>query len=163
MSPSWLAAWKSSWWGEQINITHFDVNCLYIYYPPIFLETIWDIWRSVDKRTIEKSRPSDASPGYLWKLSGPHNQGKNILKIVWLKSNKAKYFQHNLLLFPHIKSIIGPAAKLECTLLVIKRKPGDVHKAGGLEDAGGDVGAFPITVHYHISLVGPIKSLGGTE
>ena len=41
----------------------------------------------------------------------------------------------------HLESVIRPAAKLHVAVLVVKGEPSDVDLAGGLEDAGGDVGA----------------------
>ena len=41
----------------------------------------------------------------------------------------------------HLKSVIRPAAKLHVAVLVVKGEPSDVDLAGGLEDAGRDVGA----------------------
>ena len=41
----------------------------------------------------------------------------------------------------HLKSVIRPAAKLHVAVLVVEGEPSDVDLAGGLEDAGRDVGA----------------------
>ena len=40
-----------------------------------------------------------------------------------------------------LESVIRPAAKLHVAVLVVEGEPSDVDLAGGLEDAGRDVGA----------------------
>ena len=84
----------------------------------------------------------------------------------------------------HLESVIRPAAKLHVAVLVVKGEPSDVDLAGGLEDAGGDVGAHtclsvcqvahgekPLCVctshtlarNDHVCVVRPVKSLVSTE
>ena len=41
----------------------------------------------------------------------------------------------------HLESVIRPAAKLHVAVLVVEGEPSDVDLAGGLEDAGRNVGA----------------------
>ena len=60
---------------------------------------------------------------------------------------------------PHLKPIVGPAAELHITVLVIEGEPGDVYLAGGLEDARGYVGAAAPIRHHHVGWEGPIKLL----
>ena len=62
----------------------------------------------------------------------------------------------------HVKAVVSPAAKLDVAVLVVEGEPGDVDLAGRLEDAGGDVGARPVTRHNHVCRVGPVKGLAGT-
>ena len=64
-----------------------------------------------------------------------------------------------LILIPHLEPIVGPAAELHITVLVVEGEPGDVYLAGGLEDAGRDVGAAPPVRHHHVGRVGPVKLL----
>ena len=61
--------------------------------------------------------------------------------------------------FSYLESIISPASKLHITVLIIKWEPGDVYLAGGLEDAGRDVGAAARVRHHHVGRVGPVKLL----
>ena len=63
----------------------------------------------------------------------------------------------------HLESVIRPAAKLHVAVLVVEGEPSDVDLAGGLEDAGGDVGAAPRVCHDHIGREGAIKLLISTE
>ena len=60
---------------------------------------------------------------------------------------------------PHLKPIVGPAAELHITVLVVEGEPGDVYLAGGLEDAGRDVGAAARVRHHHVGRVRPVKLL----
>ena len=62
----------------------------------------------------------------------------------------------------HIEAVISPAAEFDVAVLVIKGEPGDVYLAGGLKDAGRDVGARPVARHHHVCRVGPVKSLART-
>ena len=62
-------------------------------------------------------------------------------------------------LHSYLKSIISPASKLHITVLIIKREPGDVYLAGGLEDAGRDVGAAAPVRRHHVGGEGPVKLL----
>ena len=64
-----------------------------------------------------------------------------------------------LILIPHLEAIVGPAAKLHITVLVVEGEPGDVYLAGGLEDAGRDVGAAAAVRHHHVGRVRPVKLL----
>jgi hypothetical protein len=63
----------------------------------------------------------------------------------------------------HLAPVVGPAAKLHLAVLVVEGEPGDVDLAGGLEDAGRDVGAAPLARQHHVRRVGPVKSLIGTK
>ena len=63
----------------------------------------------------------------------------------------------------HLAAVIGPAAELHLAVLVVEGEPGDVDLAGGLEDAGRDVGAAPLARQHHVCRVGPVKSLIGAE
>ena len=56
-----------------------------------------------------------------------------------------------------LKAIICPATKLHLTVLIIKREPSDVNRAGGFEDARRNVGAQTIIGHHHVSGVGRVK------
>ena len=60
---------------------------------------------------------------------------------------------------PHLEPIVGPAAELHITVLVIEGEPGDVYLAGGLEDARGYVGAAAPVSHHHVGGEGPVKLL----
>ena len=64
----------------------------------------------------------------------------------------------------NLESVIRPAAKLHVAILVVKGEPSYVDLAGGLEDAGGDVGAHtclpvcqvahgekPLCIYVHIT------------
>ena len=62
----------------------------------------------------------------------------------------------------HLKPVVGPAAKLHLTVLVVEGEPGDVDLAGGHEDAGGDVGAEAVAGHHHVGWVGSIEQFAGT-
>ena len=64
-----------------------------------------------------------------------------------------------LILIPHLKPIVGPAAELHITVLVVEGEPGDVYLAGGLEDARGYVGAAAPVCHHHVGGEGPVKLL----
>ena len=64
-----------------------------------------------------------------------------------------------LFLSPHLEAIVGPAAELHITVLVIEGEPGDVYLAGGLEDAGWYVGAAARVRHHHVGRVRPVKLL----
>ena len=75
---------------------------------------------------------------------------------VWTGSSNRKKVSY-------IEAVVGPAAKLHLTVLVVEGEPGDVDLAGGHEDAGGDVGAQPLVRHHHISRVGSVKGLTRTE
>ena len=48
-----------------------------------------------------------------------------------------------------------------CLYLIVEGEPGDVDGAGGLEDAGGDVGAEARAAHHHVRLVRRVKRLAG--
>ena len=50
-----------------------------------------------------------------------------------------------------------------CIYLIVEGEPGDVDLTGGLEDAGGDVGAAPRVCHDHIGREGAVKLLISTE
>jgi hypothetical protein len=63
----------------------------------------------------------------------------------------------------HLAPVIGPAAELHLAVLVVEGEPGDVDLAGGLEDAGRDVGAAPLARQHHVRRVRPVKSLIGAE
>ena len=64
----------------------------------------------------------------------------------------------------HLETVIRPAAKLHVAVLVVEGEPSDVDLAGGLEDAGRDVGAHtclsvcqvahgekPLSIYVHIT------------
>ena len=59
-----------------------------------------------------------------------------------------------ILLYHHLETVVGPAAKLHLTVLVVEGEPGDVDLARGHEDAGRDVLAVTGTAHHHVRLVG---------
>ena len=56
---------------------------------------------------------------------------------------------------------VGPGAKLEVTLLVVKGEPGDVDLAGGLEDARGDVEHGAVLGDHDVRLERPVESFIG--
>ena len=45
--------------------------------------------------------------------------------------------------------------------LIVEGEPGDVDGAGGLEDAGRDVGAEARAAHHHVRLVRRVERLAG--
>ena len=63
----------------------------------------------------------------------------------------------------NLPSGVGPWAKLEVALLVIKRKPCDVNLTGGLEDTRRDKETAAFAAHHHVCGVRPVKLLVGTE
>jgi hypothetical protein len=63
----------------------------------------------------------------------------------------------------YLEPIVGPAAELHLTVLIVEGEPCDVDLTGGHEDAGGDVGAEPLAGHHHVGRVGPVKCLAGAE
>ena len=64
---------------------------------------------------------------------------------------------------PHLYSRVSPRAKLEDTLLFVKRKPVDIDDAGGLEEPRRDVQAASVVAHHNIGLVRPVKLLISAE
>ena len=64
-----------------------------------------------------------------------------------------------LLLKYHLPPWVGPGAKLEVALLVIKGKPGDVYLAGWFENTRGDEQTTTITGNYYICLERAVKLL----
>ena len=63
----------------------------------------------------------------------------------------------------HLEPVVGPAAELHLTVLVVEGEPGDVDGTGGLEYPGRDVGALPRARHHHVGLVGWVEALAGAE
>ena len=63
----------------------------------------------------------------------------------------------------HLPPVIRPAAEFHLAVLVVEREPGDVDLAGGLEDAGGDVGAAPLTCQHHVRGVRSVEGLVRTD
>ena len=59
----------------------------------------------------------------------------------------------------YLGPVIGPAAKLHVTVLVVEGEPGDVDLTRGLEDAGGNVGAASHICHHNIGRERPVKLL----
>lgn len=57
----------------------------------------------------------------------------------------------------HLEAVVRPTSELHVTVLVVEGKPGDVNLAGGLEDAGRDVGTLTLAGHHHIGGVRPVK------
>ena len=58
-----------------------------------------------------------------------------------------------------LEAVIGPAAELHLAILFVEWEPGDVDAAGGLEDAGGEVGAQARGAHDHVRGVRAVKLL----
>ena len=63
----------------------------------------------------------------------------------------------------YLSSVVRPAAELHLALLVVEGEPGDVDLAGGLEDAGGDVGARTLAGQHHVRRVRAVKCLVSTK
>lgn len=59
----------------------------------------------------------------------------------------------------HLKTVVGPGAKLHLTALIVEGEPGNVDFARGLEDAGRHVQAAAIVPHNHIGGIGAVKAL----
>ncbi len=69
----------------------------------------------------------------------------------------------NSMIFSHLPAVVSPAAELHLAVLVVEGEPGDVDLAGGLEDAGGDVGAAPLARQHHVRRVRAVERLVRTD
>ncbi len=67
------------------------------------------------------------------------------------------------MIISHLPAVVGPAAELHLAVLVVKREPGYVDLAGGLEDAGWDVGAAPLASQHHVRRVRAVERLFRTD
>ena len=63
----------------------------------------------------------------------------------------------------HLESVVGPTSELHLTVLVVEGEPGDVDGAGGLEHAGGDVGAQTLAGHDHVGRERGVERFTRTE
>ena len=61
----------------------------------------------------------------------------------------------------YLEPVVRPAPELHLAVLVVEGEPGDVDGAGGLEDAGRDVGAEALVGHHHVGRICPVKRLTG--
>ena len=67
------------------------------------------------------------------------------------------------LLIGYLETIVGPAAKLHLTVLIVEGEPSDVYLTSGHEDPWRDVGAKSFTRHHHVCWIRPVKCLACTE
>ncbi len=67
------------------------------------------------------------------------------------------------MIISHLAAVVGPAAKFHLAVLVVEGEPGDVDLAGGLEDAGWDVGAAPLARQHHVRRVRAVEGLVRTD
>ena len=63
----------------------------------------------------------------------------------------------------HLVAVVGPAAELHVAVLLVEGEPGDVDGAGGLEHAGGDVGAQTLAGHHHVGRERGVERFTRTE
>ena len=63
----------------------------------------------------------------------------------------------------YLEAVVGPTAELHLAVLVVEGEPGDVDGAGGLEHAGGDVGAQTLARHHHVGRVRRVEGFTRTE
>ena len=62
----------------------------------------------------------------------------------------------------NLKSVVGPAAKLHLTVLVVKREPSDVNWTGRHKDSGWNIGAHALVRDHNVGGVGSIKGFART-
>ena len=66
-------------------------------------------------------------------------------------------------MYIYLESVVCPAAELHIAVLLVEGEPGDVDGAGGLEHAGGDVGAQTLASHHHVGRERGVEGFTRTE